>query len=86
MNKRDGKGKFYVKSSDTTIDGDFSKDELTGGRIIDKEGNIFTAISNPGDRSLDGRFVKGKLFGRVKIDYANGNTFDGYFSDGKKCG
>lgn len=84
--KRDGKGKFYVKSDDIMIEGEFTNNEIISGKITDKEGNVFTTSKDPKDSHNDGRFLKGKLFGRVKIEYANGNYFSGMFSDGKKCG
>lgn len=82
-NKREGAGKFYIKSEDMTIDGVFKNDEILRGKMTDKFGNFFLTLD---DGSNPGRFVDGKLHGKVKIQYANGNQFVGFFADGKRSG
>ena len=82
-NKKEGKGKFYIKAEDLTIEGTFLNDEMHQGRMIDKVGNIYSTVS---DEVKPGKFSKGKLQGKVKVDYANGNAYHGMFIDGKKSG
>jgi hypothetical protein len=66
-----------------TIEGQFMNDEIQKGRLTDRFGNVFTTMD---DDTNPGRFIKGKLNGRVKILYSNSNTFIGYFYDGKRFG
>ena len=51
--------------------------------MIDKAGNIYTTIF---DEEKPGKFNKGKLQGKVKVEYENGNVYVGLFKDGKKSG
>ena len=66
--KREGQGKFYIKSEDITIEGLFVNDEIKTGKLIDKFGNIHTTLE---DELCPGKFVNGKLNGKVKIEYAS---------------
>lgn len=78
-NKREGSGNFYIKSEDTTIEGHFNNDEIVRGKLIDKAGNVYTTLE---DDNIPGRFVSGKLHGKIRIQYSNSNVFIGYFYDG----
>eukprot|EP00347_Sterkiella_histriomuscorum_P005372 403356865 len=86
LDKREGKGKFYIKSEDIQIDGQFVNDEVQSGKMIDKIGNVYITQEDNTDHNNHGRFVKGKLHGKVKIDFSNSNVFVGYFLDGKRSG
>ena len=66
-----------------TIEGVFKNDEILRGKMTDKFGNVFLTLD---DGSNPGRFVDGKLHGKVKIQYANANQFVGFFADGKRSG
>jgi hypothetical protein len=45
-------------------------DEIATGRMFDKYGNVYNTIES-------GKFVKGKLQGKVKIEYSSGNVYEG---------
>lgn len=81
--KREGKGKFYIKIEEMMIDGTFVNDEVVNGKMLCRHGTVFSAID---DETNPGRFEKGKLEGKVRIDYANGNFYVGYFHEGKRSG
>jgi hypothetical protein len=73
--RRNGPGKLSVKKEDAVIEGLFSDDYIVEGKVTDRHENVF-----------QGRFLRGKLNGRVNVRYANGDTFQGEYRDGKKCG
>lgn len=82
-NKRHGRGIFFIKKENTTIDGTFRFDILIQGKLGDSVGNIFLTVD---DDSQPGKFENGKLNGRIKVEYANGNLYNGMFVEGKRSG
>ena len=73
--KREGKGRFYVKGEDLVLEGVFRGGDLVKGKMVDKAGNVWI-----------GEWKAGKMEGKGRVEWANGNVYEGGFRQGKRCG
>lgn len=64
--------------------GEFKNDVMiNGSKYIDANRNVYEPLLSGGD---SGRFVNGRLYGLGKINFINGDSYEGMFKDGKRCG
>lgn len=66
------------------IIGEFKNDKMVNGtKYIDANRNVYEPVAS-GEQS--GKFVNGRLYGLGKINFINGDLYEGMFKDGKRCG
>jgi hypothetical protein len=51
------------------LEGEFKKDEIVFGKIFDKEGSLYETMIDEINDKNNGKIVKSKLFGLVKVFY-----------------
>lgn len=76
------KGQFIGKFLGDAVDG--SND----GFYEDADNNRFSVVEDVGPNNAvsSGHFERGRLQGRARVDFANGDKFDGTYVDGRPCG
>lgn len=85
-NLRAGKGTLTCKKGDL-CKGEFVKDEFVSGIYIDVKGSIYKSMDHPdGKPTLNGTFLRGRLVGYGRAEFADGGVYDGTFKDGKRSG
>jgi hypothetical protein len=83
---RAGKGTFTCKKGDL-CKGEFVRDEFVSGVYIDVKGSIYKSMEHPdGKPTLNGTFMRGRLVGYGRAEFADGGVYDGTFKDGKRSG
>lgn len=81
--KRNGIGKMTLMDN-SFIHGEFRHDKMVRGtKYIDCNRNVYEPISSG---SNSGKFLNGRLYGQGKITFINGDSYEGMFKDGKRCG
>lgn len=81
--ERQGMGKMTLSNNGFII-GEFKNDVMVNGsKFIDENRNVYEPIMS-GEQS--GRFMKGRLYGQGRINFINGDVYEGMFKDGKRCG
>ena len=83
---RSGKGTLLCHKKGDSCRGEFFQDEFVSGVYTDSNGSVYKNISHPENSSLDGGFMKGRLFGYGRIEFSDGGIYDGLFKDGKRSG
>lgn len=81
--KRQGSNGRLTFSDGSEYVGDFNNDKASGGvhsSFTDTLGNVYTAIRINKD---SGYFHNGRLYGMGRIQYVNGDTYEGEMKDGK---
>ena len=57
---------------------------MSGGtKFVDSNRNVYEPVNSGGD---PGYYNRGKLFGQGRINFINGDLYEGAFKDGKRCG